>query len=130
MVAKAKKYQPLEVGQRVWIESIWYFYTNRDRSVSEYEIVEANRNSAYVVRVDNLGKDKPYRNRIDQRTRKIKGSGSFGAGEAIWDSKEAFEADVKRVNDTEIAREKVIKKVNKMSLEQLQEFLGGAIDGG
>ncbi len=118
------KHEKLEVGQRIWIESIWYFYTNRDRSISEYEIVEANRNSAYAVRVDNLGKDKPYRNRIDQRTRKIKGSGSFGVGEVIWESKEAFEADVKRVNDTEIAREKAIKKVNKMSLEQLQELLG------
>ncbi|WP_324730254.1 hypothetical protein VO178_09545 [Lysinibacillus fusiformis] len=118
------KHEKLEVGQRIWIESIWYFYTNRDRSISEYEIVEANRNSAYAVRVDNLGKDKLYRNRIDQRTRKIKGSGSFGVGEVIWESKEAFEADVKRVNDTEIAREKAIKKVNKMSLEQLQELLG------
>ncbi len=118
------KNEKLEVGQRIWIESIWYFYTNRDRSISEYEIVEANRNGAYAVRVDNLGKDKPYRNRIDQRTRKIKGSGSFGVGEVIWESKEAFEADVKRVNDTEIAREKAIKKVNKMSLEQLQELLG------
>ncbi|MEQ6353963.1 hypothetical protein ABNX05_04985 [Lysinibacillus sp. M3] len=119
------KYEKLEVGQRIWIESIWYFYTNRDRSVREYEIVEANRNSAYAVRVDNLGKDKPYRERIDQRTRKIKSAGSFGIGEIFWDSKEAFEADVKRVNDTEIAREKAIKKVNKMSLEQLQELLGG-----
>ncbi|QTB23092.1 hypothetical protein J1907_02970 [Lysinibacillus sphaericus] len=118
------KHEKLEVGQRIWIESIWYFYTNRDRSISEYKIVEANRNSAYAVRVDNLGKDKPYRNRIDQKTRKIKGSGSFGVGEVIWESKEAFEADVKRVNDTEIAREKAIKKVNKMSLEQLQELLG------
>lgn len=118
------RYEKLEVGQRIWIESIWYFYTNRDRSISEYEIVEANRNSAYAVRVDNLGKDKPYRNRIDQRSRKIKGSSSFGVGEVIWESKEAFEADVKRVNDTEIAREKAIKKVNKMSLEQLRELLG------
>ncbi|MDM5245735.1 hypothetical protein [Lysinibacillus sp. G4S2] len=118
------KYEKLEVGQRIWIESIWYFYTNRDRSISEYEIVEANRNSAYAVRVNNLDKDKPYRDRIDQRTRKIKGSGSFGVGEVFRESKEVFEADVKRVNDTEIAREKAIKKVNKMSLEQLEELLG------
>lgn len=126
MVAKTKKYQLLEVGQRVWIETVWYFYSNRERSVSEYEIVEANRNSAYAVRLDNLGEDKPYRERIDQRTREIKSSGSFGVKDIYWESKEAFEADVKRVKDTAIARQNALEKVKQMSLEQLQEFLGGA----
>lgn len=125
MVAKAKK-PKLEVGQHVWIETVWYFYSNRERSVSEYEIVEANRNSAYAVRLVNLGKDKPYRERIDQRTREIKSSGSFGVKDIYWESKEAFEADVKRVKDTAIARQNALEKVKQMSLEQLQEFLGGA----
>lgn len=129
-MAKTKKRQPLEVGQHVWIETIWYFRSNRERSLDEYEIVEANRNSAYAVRIENLGKDKPYRERIDQRTREIKSSGSFGIRDVFWESKEAFEADVKRVNDTAIARQKAIEKVKNMSLEQLQEFLGGGIDGG
>lgn len=127
-MAKAKK-PKLEVGQRVWIETVWYFYSNRERSVSEYEIVEANRNSAYAVRLDNLDKEKPYRERIDQRTRKIKSSGSFGVKDIYWESKEAFEADVKRVKDTAIARQNALEKVKKMSLEQLQEFLGGDYSG-
>ena len=127
-MAKAKKYQPLEVGQHVWIETIWYFHSNRERSVCEYEIVEANRSSAYAVRLDNLAKEKPYRERIDQRTRDIKSSGSFGIRDVYWESKEAFEADVKRVNDTAIARQKAIEIVKNMSLEQLQEFLGGDIN--
>lgn len=128
-MAKTKKYQPLEVGQRVWIETVWYFYSNRERSVSEYEIVEANRNSAYAVRLDNLDKEKPYRERIDQRIREIKSSGSFGVNDIYWESKEAFEADFKRVKDTAIARQNALEKVKKMSLEQLQEFLGGEVGG-
>lgn len=134
MVAKAKKHQPLEVGQRVWIEPIEMFLQQRGRSIDEHEIIEVNKTSAYAMRLDlveeykdNLLEHKFLAERINQRTHEVKSNG-WGTHYRLWLTKEAFEKDVKRVNDTTLARQKAIEKVKKMSLEQLQEFLGGDLN--
>lgn len=134
-MAKAKKHQPLAVGQRVWIEPIEMFLRQDKRSIAEHEIIEINKTNAYAMRLDlieeykdSIHEKKHLAERINQRTHEVKSSG-WGTHYRLWLTKEAFEADVKRLNDTAIARQKAIEKVKKMSLEQLQEFLGGEYDG-
>ena len=122
-MSKISKRQPLKVGERIWIESMPMFY-ERPRKVEEYEVVEANTNSAYVVRVSELNVEKPYRQRIDQRTRKVINKVSIGYAHLIWSSKEAFENNAQRQAEEAKLREEAIKKVKAMNLEQLREFVG------
>jgi len=131
MVAKAKKYQPLEVGQRVWIEPVERFLRQDKRSISEHEIIEVNKTSAYAMRLeliekhkDNLLEKKFLAERINQRSHEVKSSG-WGTHYRLWLTKEGFEASVQHQKDLKIARKKAHELVSKMTLTQLQEFLGG-----
>jgi len=135
MVAKAKKFQPLEVGQRVWIEPIEMFLRQDKRSVSEHEIIEVNKTSAYAMRLDlieqykdSIHEKKHLAERINQRTHKVKSNG-WGTHYRLWLTKEAFEVSVQRQKDIKISRKKAHELVSKMSLEQLQEFIGGDLNG-
>lgn len=135
MVAKAKKYQALEVGQRVWIEPIEMFLRQDKRSIAEHEIVEINKTSAYAMRLDlieeykdSIHEKKHLAKRINQRTHDTKSSG-WGTHYRLWLTKEAFEVSVQRQKDIKIVREKAHELVSNMSLEQLQEFIGGDLNG-
>ncbi|MEY9976545.1 hypothetical protein [Lysinibacillus sp. RC79] len=134
-MAKAKKYQSLEVGQRVWIEPVEMFLRQDKRSIAEHEIIEVNKASAYAMRLDlieeykdNLLEKRFLAERINQRTREVKSNG-WGTHYRLWLTKEAFEASVQRQKDLKIARKKAHELVSKMSLEQLQEFIGGDSNG-
>ena len=121
-MSKISKRQPLKVGERIWIESMPMFY-ERPRKVEEYEVVEANTSSAYVVRVSDLESEKQYRQRIDQRTHKVINKVSIGYAYMIWPSKEAFENNVQRQAEEARLREEAMKKVKRMNLEQLRDFV-------
>ncbi|MGE7839573.1 hypothetical protein ACQKNX_02160 [Lysinibacillus sp. NPDC093712] len=134
-MAKTKKYQPLVVGQHVWIESIERFLRQEKRSIDEHEIIEVNNTSAYAMRLDLIEKYKDgilerkhLAERIKQRTYEVKPSG-WGTPYRLWLSKEAFEASVQRQSDTKIARKKAHELVDKMNLSKLKKFLGGELDG-
>lgn len=127
MVAKAKKHQPLEVGQRVWLEIRSYRLWRGSgyyRSVFEVEVVRANRSSAYVVEVEDLNAEKAYERKISQKTLTGEAFG-FGSTYHVWFSKESFEASVQRGIDTANARKEAHELVDKMNLTQLKQFLGG-----
>lgn len=127
MVAKAKKHQPLEVRQRVWLEIRSYRLWRGggyDRSIFEVEVVRANRSSAYVVEVEDLNAEKAYERKISQKTLTGEAIG-FGSTYHVWFSKESFEASVQRGIDTAKARKEAHELVDKMNLTQLKEFLDG-----
>lgn len=125
-MTKTKKMNPLEVGQRVWIESTPMFYQG-ERSLSEYEIVEVNKSSAYAIHVKDLGKEAPYRRRIDLKTRKIKETVSIGYAYVFWETKEAFEDDIKQKQEYASMMAEAIEKVKNMSFDELKHFLGKEI---
>lgn len=121
----------LEVGQRIWLERVDFFSKNKneDRKVSECEVVEANKTSAYAVEVDKLEafKEEPnkygYRKRkISQRTHEVKGDG-FGSGFILWMSESDFNEDLEEKEEVKAARQKAQELVNKLSLEELSDFL-------
>lgn len=119
------KKEKLEVGQKIWIESRRYNFSDGwSRQVKEAEIVEANRSSAYAVAVEDLDKEKPYRHRIDQKTGKIVDSGIlFGHYYVLWKSKDAYEKDVQYETDLHKFRYKVIEQVKECkSLDMLKEI--------
>ncbi len=117
------KHKPLQVGDRIWIESVGLFRSRDERSAYEYEIVEANKSSAYAVGVEYLHKENPTRKRIVQRTREIKSNFSFGYDYRFWETKEAFEQNVERQKQARIMRAQAIEKVNKMKFDELKSFL-------
>ncbi|MED4718274.1 hypothetical protein [Bacillus badius] len=119
---KRKKLDLLQVGERVWIETTGFFYSGK-RYIDEYEIVEANKSSAYAVRVEDLEKENPSRKRIEQGTRKVIARYSMGESYYFWETKEKFEQSVKRQAETISMRQKAIEKVKTMNFEQLKEFL-------
>ncbi|MFE3573916.1 hypothetical protein [Lysinibacillus sp. NPDC059133] len=116
------------------IEPIEMFLRQNGRSIAEHEIIEVNKTSAYAMRLDlieeykdNLLEKRFLAERINQRTHEVKSNG-WGTHYRLWLTKEAFEASVQRQKDTKIARKKAHELVSKMSLEQLQEFLGGDLN--
>jgi len=122
---KKTKNPKLEVGQRVWLEyrsyRIWRG-GGYDRSISEVEVIRANRSSAYVVNVEDLNTENVYERKISQKTLSGDGFG-FGNSYHIWFSKEDFEASVQREIDTANARKEAHELVDKMSFERLQKFI-------
>lgn len=95
ILAKTKK-QPLKEGDTVWIESVSRFNDSK-RAVAEFIVVEANKYSAYVVRMDQLERyrktcNRFFRSRIDQRRREMV-ENSFEVSSIIYDSLEDFEND-------------------------------------
>lgn len=127
-MVKAKKREPLVVGQRVWIETISYFF-REPRSIVEYEVIEANRNSAYVVRVGGLEKykadpikEKWSKTRVEQKTYDVKNS-MAGYGYRLWLTKEDFERNVQYNKEVKELRAKAIQLVNQMNVNELRKVL-------
>lgn len=125
------KKNPLEAGQHIWIETRTMFFRNKngDREIDEFEVVEANKSSAYAVPVVDLAKYKKdikehsyLRRRIEQRTHNVKGSG-FGDSYVLWLTKESFEANVKYNNELVVARKKAHELVDRMTLGGLENLI-------
>ncbi|MFY0744801.1 hypothetical protein AB1K09_20240 [Solibacillus silvestris] len=128
-MAKTKKFEPLVVGQRVWIELLGGWGIERERKVTEYEVVETNSSSAYAVRVKQLeafrekGKNYPYsRTRIIQRTHAVANS-ILGYSEKLWLTEEDFERNVQYNKELKDLRSKAIDLVNKMTADELRKVL-------
>lgn len=128
-MAKAKKREPLVVGQRVWLELLGGWGIERERKVNEYEVVEANSSSAYAVRVKDLeksceeGKDYPYsRTRIVQKTHTVVNV-IFGYEERLWLTEEDFESNVQYNREVKELRTRVTQLVSKMNAEELRKVL-------
>lgn len=122
----AKK--PLEVGQRVWIETMSMFFIDKEREVYEYEVVKANKTSAYVVYIGYLEKykndNKKHKNlkrRVVQRTHEVIGNG-FREQYGFWLTKEEFEENVKHENEFNTAKVEVMEIVDNLTLVELQEI--------
>jgi len=121
---KKKKYPPLEVGQRLWLECFPTF-TTRDPFLMEVEVVRVNKSSAYVVYVQDLEKEKesPLERRVDQRTRHVYNPYSAGYGYRVWESQKEYYAAIKRSQEKKELRDEAIKKVQTMTLNELRQFL-------
>lgn len=120
----------LEVGQRVWIETTEMFFRNAngERDIHEFEVVEANKSSAYIVSVDGLekyvGDPKKHaysRRRVEQRTFKVKGNG-FGDRYNLWLTRDAFEFNCQYKEKLIAMRKKAHDIVDGMTLADLESF--------
>lgn len=110
----------LVVGQRAFIERKYlYRDLNSKRELEEVEVVRANATSAYVTFLDKLGEEKPYTIKISQKD--FKGRTSFDSV-TLWLSKEDFEKDVADKKRKSELRSKLLNKVNKMPLEELEKL--------
>lgn len=131
MATKAKKREPLVVGQRVFIETAGGWAPVKERSVFEAEIVEVNKSSAYAVNINQLtayNLEKPNLrkymcDKIDQRTHQIKDS-TLGYYYRLWLSKEDFERSVELQKEKVELLKQTQEKVKGMTLQQLREFVG------
>lgn len=128
-MAKTKKREPLVVGQRIWLELLGGWGIERERKVTEYEVVETNSSSAYAVRVNKLeefrekGTDYPYsRTRIIQRTHAVANS-ILGYSEKLWLTEADFESNVQYNKEVKELRFRVTNLVSKMSVEELRKVL-------
>ena len=126
-MAKAKKREPLVVGQRVWIETVGYY--DRGREIREYEVIEANSSSAYIVRVDiveqfkaNPVENKYSKIRVKQANYDVE-TFSIGYSKILWLSKEAFERNVQYNKEVKELRSRVTQLVSKMNVEELRKVL-------
>lgn len=125
VMAKTTTKPKLEVGQRVWLEELsWYRSKGDVRTVYEYEVVESNSSSAYVVDVDDLEKfknrERVVKNRVNQRTHDARNSvSSFN----VWLSKESFESNVKYREELKELRAKAIHLVKQMNVDELRKVL-------
>lgn len=120
----AKK-QPLEVGQRLWVETVAQFYRDRERTIREYEVVRTNTSSAYIAAIEDLDKPEPYTIRVEQRTHKIVNRFSAGYSYTIWHSRQQFEDHVKLCQEIKDLREAAHEKVDKLRFSELREFVNG-----
>lgn len=118
---KRKKKRPLQCGERIVVVTRNHLH-NTER-IDDYEVVRANGNSAYVVRVENLDKKDPYEIRIEQKThRVIRFVASFDT-EVVYDSREQYEAIKARRDKLIEARESVVNLVSTLNIDQLNEIL-------
>lgn len=118
-----KKFEPLKVGDRIWLECISAF-TQRESYIQEYEIVKVNKTSAYAAHVENLHKSDPLTRRIEQRSRVVHNGYSAGYAYRFWSSKEAWEAHRAHMSRVKELRAQGVKKVKSMTLSELETFLG------
>lgn len=125
------KKNPLEVGQKVWLETLSMFLRSEgeNRIISEYQIVEANSSSAYAVPLDvldeynrNIKRHSYFRRRITQRNHKVKSDG-FGGSYILWLSEESFENNVKYNKDLVVARKKAHETVGELTLAGLENLI-------
>ncbi|AGY48298.1 hypothetical protein Slash_9 [Bacillus phage Slash] len=118
------KFKPLEVGDRVFIETRGYYDTGRP-TLWEYEVIETNKSSAYVSRIVN-GKpkntDKNLCKRVQQKDGKVIQIFA-GYSERLWLSEEAFLDHHHRIELKTLYLEQARVKLTKMSLKELEVFL-------
>lgn len=126
--------KPLQVGQRVWLETR-SILTGSDRMAREYEVIRTNKSSAYLALVvqlelaQNEGCEfKGVTYRVIQKTHEVKSP--FGAfyTEILWLTKKDFETDVKMREDLKRLKEKAHKLVDKMTAAQLMKLVGESND--
>lgn len=126
----------LEVGERVWVETLSYAFTGIDldqRCAEEYEVVESNGTSAYVVRLDlldrynentkNTGRVSKYlRLRVNQRTFGVDG-GLTGSSYRLWKTKKEFCDAMKYAKEKRDVKREVIELVNDLALKDLKKII-------
>lgn len=117
-----KKNVPLSVGERVWISSEPRFYKG-EATIHEYEVVESNTSSAYVVEVGDLAKEKPSRMRIEQKSKRVVVSVSMGYAYRFWRTKESFEQQQARAEELVEMRKQAQVKLAAMNYNELKAFL-------
>lgn len=127
-VTRKNKRNPLEVGQRLWLEELTWVQEHAERDVREIEVVEVNKTSAYAVEVNNLEgylknprQNKHLCYRINQRTHKV--VETYGFSYILWQTREAFDNHVTTSITRQKLRKQVIEHVNKMDVALLQEVL-------
>lgn len=123
--------ESLVVGQKVWIETVAMFFrsTGDQRKVSRYEIVEANKSSAYAIpagRLDEYNEDPKrhayMRKRIVQRNHKVLGDG-MGGHYTLWLSSEDFESNVTYNQEIKEVRKQAQDVLNQLTLSDLKKFI-------
>lgn len=127
---KSMARQPLEVGNRVWLEATDYFFRrNEERKIREYVVVDANKSSAYLIDIDRLEKynEDPKRHaymkrRVEQRTHNVKGDG-LGTHFTLWMSEEDFQKNVIYNKTIKETRQQAHELIDKLPLSILKEFI-------
>lgn len=124
--------EPLEKGQRVYLETATNFLNSnieKERSIIECEIIDANMNSAYAIDVKQLAKYKEdpkkysyIRRHITQHNYKVQGSG-FGDNFILWLTVKDFEKSVRCDKELRELRKKAEDKIKKLDYVQLRDFL-------
>jgi hypothetical protein len=114
--------QKLEMGHRVWLEIKPKYYDSESRTpvLREYEVVRANKSSAYVVEAEEIHKEQPYEIKISQKT--LTGKGVLDHYK-VWFSKELFLEDCAIKERTMEARKEALRRVQNMSLAELENLL-------
>lgn len=121
--------KPLEVGQKVWLESRGMF-TRDEPNVSELIVLEANKTSAYIWYEDR--KESKTRYKVEQRTHRVEYAIPNGCFYRLWLSREDYETNRANEIKTKELRQKLHNTVDAMSLSQLKklnESLFGKEDG-
>lgn len=124
------KKEPLEEGMTVWIETISSFFRKKEeRSIEEYQVVEVNKTSAYIVATEKLDKfnedpkrHKYLKRRVNLRTHEVERDG-FGGSFALWLKAEAFEKNVAYNKEIAENRKQAHDIVNELPLSELKTFI-------
>lgn len=115
--------EPLEIGQRVWIETRPIFIIG-EPTLTEYEVVKANNSSAYIVSVKDLERGTSnYSIRVDQRSKRIMSRILLGYEYTLWANKEAYLEHESKMAEMKELVEKAHEKIEKMTFHQLKEFV-------
>jgi hypothetical protein len=123
-MSSKSKFKPLEVGDRVFIESRSFYDTGKQK-IREYITVEANKSSAYITPI--VG-NRPYRTekqlctRVQQKDGKVI-STFAGYRDTLWRSVEEFNNYYKRVELRKQYIKQATDKLQKMSNKDLEVFL-------
>ncbi|MET3505493.1 hypothetical protein [Halalkalibacter oceani] len=109
---------PLQVGQKVWLETVSKFWGDIDheQKLEEMIVLEANKTSAYIWYYE---KSK-VRYKVDQKTHQVQYGIPDGCSYRLWLSKEEYEKNVSYKKEMKEMLEQAHKKVNQMSLEELR----------
>jgi len=111
---------PLQVGQKVWLET-----THRHGCDVRYEdepcemiVLEANKTSAYICH----NEQSKVRYKVEQKTHQVKYSIPDGRSYRLWLSKEDYHQNVIYEKETKELRQKLHNTIDVMSLSQLKSL--------
>ncbi|AKC02635.1 hypothetical protein CPT_Stills7 [Bacillus phage Stills] len=123
-MSSKSKFKPLEVGDRVFIESR-SFYDRQRPSLQENIVIEANRSSAYICPVyGNRPKytEKRFCKRVQQKDGKVIAV-LAGYHDILWRSEEQFNRYYMMVERKKQYIQQATDKLYKMSIKELEVFL-------